>query len=125
MTGPERSPLEFTKEAFRKRLSANPKIIEVPEMGPPGSPLKIHVFPMTLREQDAIYQKYRDGSLDSLVETVILRAKDADGKRIFQRGQFAEFVHEVDPDLLSRIVSEMNEGEDELAEALGTEEGKD
>ena len=45
--------------------------------------------------------------------TLVIRALDKDGKALFQEGHMATLMHEVDPDVVSGIVTKMgNESED-------------
>lgn len=107
--------LEQAKSHFKSKLNT-PRIIEVPEWGTEDEPLKIYVWPSNLMERDRIYQHV--GSLESLVETVIVRAKDAEGKPLFKTVHRQELLREVDPDVLARIVTEMN-NEEVTAEEAG------
>lgn len=88
---------------------AEVRIIEVPEWGTDGEPLRIWVRPATLAVRDKIYQAIKDGSLQGLATTLVVRARDEDGKPLFSQMDMRDLLNEVDPDVLARIVEEMNE----------------
>lgn len=99
--------LDQAKAHFRERLTDAWQTIEVPEWGSEGNPLVIHYRPMNLKQQDAIYKHVADNSLESLVETLIQRSRDADGKPMFRAVERSELMTQVDPKVIERIVSEM------------------
>ena len=49
--------------------------------------------------------------------TFILRALDEDGKMIFKRANMTELMRSVDPEIISRVVSEMGGDEPDFDEA--------
>ena len=52
-------------------------------------------------------------SSEALCMTLVIRALDKDGKALFQEGHMATLMHEVDPDVVSGIVTQMgNESDD-------------
>lgn len=99
--------LENAKAHFKELLENAWRTLEVPEWGEPGKPLVIHFRPMNLRQQDAIYKHVKEGSLESLVETLIQRAKDGEGKPLFRSVDRRELMNLVDPAVIERIVSAM------------------
>jgi len=105
--------LERAKASFRARLS-EVRCIEVPEWGDESGPLRIYVRPATLKERDAIYRHVSAGSLEALVETLIQRARDEEGKPIFRPVDRLELMRHVDPDVIARVVAEINGDEAEL-----------
>lgn len=59
---------------------------------------------------------------EALVEMLILRAIDSDGKKMFKQVEKNEIMREVDPDVILKIVTAMNENEDDVVssdDALG------
>ncbi|MFQ5510130.1 MAG: hypothetical protein ACE5FN_12480 [Leptospirillia bacterium] len=98
--------LEKAKGHFKERLSAGLGAIEVPEWG-----TTIHFRPLNLRERDRIHRFAAKDSLEALVETLIVRALDADGKPIFKSVHRTELMREVDPEVIARVCEEMNRAE--------------
>lgn len=56
---------------------------------------------------------------EALVQMIINRCLDKDGKRVFSEHQKAELMNSVDPNVLVKIVNGLNEDDDE---PLGVEE---
>lgn len=97
----------------KARLLEQNKLIVVPEWGDENGPLEFYVRPATIKEishLDNVNQK--EGSIPALVDEIILRARDSDGKNIFRRVERGDFIRYGDPAVLLRVISEMN-GEDE------------
>jgi hypothetical protein len=62
-----------------------------------------------MKEQGEVLKLANDNKqADSIVMNIIIRALDADGKRMFKRAHMTELMNETDPEILSRIVVEMN-----------------
>lgn len=100
--------LDAAKAHYRPRLLGPPRIVDVPEWGAPDGPLRLHVWPLTLREQQEI--NGHDG-LRRLVATVIVRGRAADRSRIFHLTQLDDFMNETDPEVITRIVLEIARGD--------------
>jgi hypothetical protein len=88
---------------------AETRIVEVAEWGVEDVPLRIWVRPATLAVRDKIYQSIKDGSLRGLAVALVTRARDEDGQPMFTEMDIRELMNEVDPDVLARVVEEMNE----------------
>ena len=74
----------------------------------------------TLAEQSKVLEFHNKGQLvDALIETLIVRAKDSEGKSIFQPGERQIIKNEVDPEVLTRVVTEMNSGVGKAEAELG------
>lgn len=75
---------------------------------------------ITLAQQTKVLEFHNKGKLvDALVETLIVRARHEDGKPMFQSGERQIIINEVDPDVLTRIVTEMNVGSNKAEAELG------
>ena len=108
--------IERIKNDYREKLQAGPKIITVPEWGESKKkPLKIYVWPANLKVRDKINRYVQAGSPESLVEALVLRAMDEDRKPLFRPGDKSELMRMADPDLIARIVREMNAVPDDEA----------
>lgn len=82
--------------------------IEVPEWGEEGQPLVIFSRPMTLEEKQKLLNVgERDGRLMMLVETLIMKALDANGGRLFQIDAKKSLKSNADPDVLARVALEI------------------
>ncbi|MDH5528324.1 MAG: hypothetical protein OEY97_13620 [Nitrospirota bacterium] len=105
--------LEKAKGHFKERLAAGLGSIEVPEWG-----TTIHFRPLNLRERDRIHRFAAKDSLEALVETLIVRALDGDGKPLFKSVHRTEFMREVDPEIIGRVCEEMNRAERQSLEDI-------
>ena len=101
--------MEKAKAHFLDKIQGEMKSIEVPEWG-----TTIYFKPLSLTQQDRIYQYIRKGSLESLAETLIVRALDENGNHMFKAANKTEFMHMVDPAVVNKIVLAMAEDEDDL-----------
>jgi DNA polymerase III psi subunit len=102
--------LNAAKTQFRDRLSSGLSQLVIPEWEINGKPITIYYKPsMTMKEQGEVLKLANDNKqADSIVMNIIIRALDADGKRMFKRAHMTELMNETDPEILSRIVVEMN-----------------
>jgi len=98
--------LENMKGHFKELLSAGLRSIHVPEWD-----FTIYFRPLNLRERDRIHKFAIKDSLEALVETLIVRALDADGKPLFKSVHRTELMREVDPEIIARVCEEMNRTE--------------
>jgi len=88
---------------FKSQLTGQPQEIDVPEWG-----TKIYVRPMNGIQHDAIYKLLDKGQFfEARVEALLQRAKDADGKPVFNRVERQELLRSVDPKVIVRITDEM------------------
>jgi len=88
--------------------------LEVPEWGEPASgetpakPLLIYWKPITLAEKQQLHNvAERDGYLARLADALILKALDAEGKKLFTIEDKFTLRHGVDPDVLAYVVTRM------------------
>jgi hypothetical protein len=101
--------LENATKHFRTKLSGNLKSIEVPEWS-----TKIYYKDViTLKEQAKLIELATTGkTTEALVETLITKARNEDGTRMFQTADKVVFMNEVDPEVLIRVVSEINRNDE-------------
>ena len=101
------SVLDSATKHFRTALSGEMKSITVPEW----SDSKIYFKQTTtLREQSKLFELTNSGkTVEALVETLIIKARNADGTRMFNPVDKVTFMNEVDPNVLIRIIGEINE----------------
>lgn len=69
----------------------------------------------TLKEEGKVLALTQAGKpVEALVESLILRARNADGTRMFNMADKVTLLNEVDPRILIRIVGQMNDVGDDL-----------
>jgi len=107
--------------AHFREVMGNVRVIDAPEWGLTGEHA-IHVWPATLTELQRINRKAgaNNNNLELLAETLIVRARFADRTPIWQAGHRAVIMHEFDPDVVARVVAEINDDQ-----AGGTAAGGD
>ena len=102
--------LERATSHFRARLSNDMKSVHVPEWDS-----KIFFkSTITLKEQSKLIELASQGkTVEALVETLIVKARNEDGSKMFTMPDKITFMNEVDPSVIIRVVSEIN---DQVAE---------
>lgn len=66
----------------------------------------------TFQQESKIVELTAAGkTVEALVESLIMRALDADGSAIFSKADKPELMRSVDPSVIMRIMSEMNDTE--------------
>jgi len=99
------SALDKITTHFRNKLGGELKSITVPEWE-----LTIYFKEtITLKEQSKLIELATGGkTTEALVETLITKARNQDGTRMFQASDKVVFMNEVDPQVLIRVVGEIN-----------------
>lgn len=102
--------LERATAHFRDRISQQMKHIYVPEWD-----AKIWFKgTVTLREQSKLVELATQGkTVEALVETLIVKARNEDGTKMFTMADKATFMNEVDPNVIIKIVGELNSASDD------------
>jgi hypothetical protein len=98
--------LEKATAHFREKISGELKYIEVPEWE-----CKIYFKnSISLREQSKLIELAQQGkTTEALVESLIVKARNEDGTKMFTMPDKVTMMNEVDPSVLIRIVGEINE----------------
>lgn len=104
------SVIDRAKKHFSDRQI---KEVVVPEWGDENGPLVIYSDPVTMAEKNRIKKRADQNDLEALAFAVILKAKNADGEKIFTIKDKHAFMHSVDANVLTRIAAEVMEVEDE------------
>jgi hypothetical protein len=94
------------------------KVIEVPEWGEGGVSLQVYHKPFTLAEQKKLYSMSKDDNIEMLAHTLILKALDGDGKKLFTLADKVTLMHKVDPYVLARVAGEIT-AVDSVEDQLG------
>jgi hypothetical protein len=95
---------------FRSKLSAEMKSVHVPEWD-----AKIFFKPtITLKEQSKLIELASSGKqVEALVESLIVKARNEDGTKMFSTVDKVVLMNEVDPAVIIRVVGEINQANDE------------
>jgi GTP cyclohydrolase II len=98
--------LNQAKEHFRAQLANGMKEISVPEWN-----TTIYYKPQTtFAQQSKVIKLHSEGKLaEALVETLMYRALDKDGKNMFNFGDKDVLMREVDPNIIIKICTAMND----------------
>ena len=99
------SVLDNAKKHFSDRALGNLKKITVPEWKTDIYYKPVNNFSV---ESKIIELTQKNKLTEALIETLILKALNADGKPLFGRLDKIAFMNEVDPSVITRVVSEMN-----------------
>lgn len=101
--------LEKATSHFRSKISGEMKKIHVPEWE-----CDIYFKPtLTLREQGKLVELASQGKqVEALVESLIVKARNIDGTKMFNMADKATLMNEVDPNVIIRVVGEINEAND-------------
>lgn len=102
--------LEKATAHFRAKIGGEMRKIHVPEWE-----CDIYYKPSnTLKEQAKLIELAQQGkTVEALVETLIIKARNQDGTRMFTMPDKMTFMNEVDPKVIIRVVGDMNEVADE------------
>jgi len=71
----------------------------------------IYATPFTLAEQKRLFKFAKDDDLEFLVRTIIMKAMDKSGEKIFDLSDKQKMMNKVDPKVLTRIATEMSSSE--------------
>lgn len=97
--------IENATKHFRNKISGSMKKITVPEW-------ECDIWykeANTLKEEAKLIELAQQGkTVEALVEQLIIKARNEDGTKMFSLPDKVTFMHEVDPQVVIRIVSEMN-----------------
>jgi hypothetical protein len=97
--------IERATAHFRNRISGDMNKITVPEWE-----CDVYFKPSTtLKEQGKLIELSSQGKqVEALVESLIIKARNADGSKMFAPMDKVVLMNEVDPNVIIRVVSEIN-----------------
>lgn len=80
-------------------------VISVPEWGTKDNPLQIHVFPMTMAEVNMIQSisKKNASNMDHAINIILIKARDAQGNRLFKLEDKDNLMQKTDYRIVVRI----------------------
>ena len=110
------SVLDKAKQHMQASLANGMAKIKVPEWE-----TEIYFKPAsTFAQEQKIIELHSKGKLvEALVETLITKALDQEGKRMFSQADKPVLMREVDPEVIIKIVGEMNEAKEAAKNNLG------
>lgn len=99
------SILENATAHYKAQLAGNLQSIEVPEWE-----TTIYFKAITsMADEQKVLKLHTEGKLaEALVESIISKACDADGKKLFKTADRVTLMHETDPKILMRVAGELN-----------------
>tara|TARA_R110001606_G_scaffold149261_1_gene289209 strand:- start:200 stop:550 length:351 start_codon:yes stop_codon:yes gene_type:complete len=114
------SVLTNAKKHFHNLNNGELNSMEVPEW---GTTVYWKTGGLNFQSQSKVIELTNAGkTAEALVEMLILRAIDADGKKMFKQVEKNEIMREVDPDIILKVVTAINEIDDDVVgvdDALG------
>jgi hypothetical protein len=98
--------LEKATAHFREKINADMKSIHVPEWD-----CKIWFkSTISLREQSRLIELSTQGkTVEAVVESMIVKARNEDGSKMFTIADKPTLMNEIDPNVLIRVIGEINE----------------
>jgi hypothetical protein len=102
--------LDKATSHFRTKISADMKSVYVPEWD-----TKIWFkAAITLRDQSKLIELATQGKqVEALVESLIVKARNEDGTKMFSMPDKVTLMNEVDPNIIIRVVGEINNANDD------------
>ncbi len=110
------SVLDKAKNHYQTILSGGLQSIEVPEW---ETTIYFKAVTNFAVEQKIIELHAKGKTVEAMIESLIQRALDADGKRLFNTADKQVFMREVDPNVIIAIVTRMNEVSNSAKESMG------
>ena len=102
--------LDKATSHFRNKLNEDMQSIFVPEWD-----CKIYFKTVvTLREQSRLIELASQGKqVEALVESLIVKARNEDGSKMFAMADKMTMLNEIDPNVIIRVVGEINGAADQ------------
>lgn len=99
------SVLDKATQHFRSKLDGSLERISVPEWD-----TDIYYYPTTpLRDESSILKLQNEGkTVEALVQSIIVKCRNADGSKMFASADRVTLLNEVDPKVLIRIAGQIN-----------------
>ena len=97
--------LEKATSHFREKISGDLKHVYVPEWD-----AKIYFKnTISLKEQSKLIELAQNGkTTEALVESLIVKARNEDGTKMFTMPDKVTLMNEVDPNVIIRVISDIN-----------------
>ncbi len=68
----------------------------------------IYCTPFTLTEKKKLLKSAKGDDMEFLVQTLMLKARDENGQRVFRDVDRFSLMNEVDPNIIARVVAEIS-----------------
>jgi hypothetical protein len=103
--------LDKATSHFRAKISGEMKYVVVPEWDNAKVYFKSSI---TLREQSKLIELASQGKqVEALCESLIVKARNEDGTKMFSAVDKVTLMNEVDPNVIIRVVGEINQANDD------------
>jgi len=103
-----------------RNQNVSPKRVEVPELADEGeAPLVVYMHPLTLQQRSKIMPLAVKNDLGFLVKAVVMSARDANGKPVFDLEDEKYMMRTKDAGWIVRLAGYVNDGLIDGAEELG------
>jgi len=103
------SVLNKAKEHFKEIANQGQAHLEVPEW---GTTVYWNISGLNFAQQSKVIELQANGkSAEALVEMMIMRALDENGRKIFKLVEKSEIMREVDPTVILKVVTAMGDSE--------------
>ncbi len=79
------------------------KVIDVPEWD-----AIVYSTPFTMGEKKSLWKFAKEDDFEFMVRTLILKALDGDGNKLFDLSNKIELMNHASPDVITRIVGEIS-----------------
>lgn len=116
MTQANKSVLDNAKNHFKGALAQELVSIEVPEW---ETTIYFKAATTFASEQKIIELHQKGNLVEALVETLLVKSLTADGKKMFSNADKVVLMRQVDPDVIIKVVSAMNDAKQEAKDGLG------
>lgn len=99
------SVLANATKHFRSRLDGTMQSFEVPEWE-----TTVFFYPTSsLRDESSILKLQQEGkTVEALVQSLIIKARNADGTKMFQPADRVTLMNEVDPKIIIKVAGAIN-----------------
>lgn len=104
--------LSKAKEHFKEIANQGTAHIDVPEW---DTVVYWNIGGLNFAQQSKVIELQQSGkSAEALVEMMIMRAQDSEGKRMFKLAEKTEIMREVDPNVILKVVTAMGDSDTEV-----------
>lgn len=110
------SVITNARSHYKEQLAGELKSIEVPEW---NTTIYYKTLSNFIEEQKVIELHNKGNLVEALVETLIQKAMDEQGKKMFKNGDRDVLMREVDPNVIIRVCTEINKNKNLGEESLG------
>ena len=105
--------LQKATSHFRTQLDGTLRELEVPEWE-----CKIYYYPTSsFKDESSVLKLQQEGkTVEALVQSLVVKCRNADGTKMFQTADRVTLMNEVDPKVIIRVAGVINAGEDSIDE---------